>query len=404
MFFSRATQPNLAREIERYGAARPAGRRARDARLDRRRSPRRRRRGDRPDPGRSWHRRTSPRRSALRVRRSATGERTASDALDVTAARVDRLGWTPIPRRSTTCARSWWPWAASPLERCSVLPLLWDMVELEYSPADVFVDVGELLADGTKSLIDPMAAGLDIRFGTVVTRVSHDDAGVHRHARRRHGHRRGDGGRGRAPAERLERRRRSIRRSPSRSVAAADQRHPGQVSKVLAVVPGRPDRPTSAWGGTHRSTPASCCGPPARTACSWASRCRTAVDLSDHDAVAAAVNAHLPEATVDHHRRPRLGGRPLLPGDLALGAAHLVQRRHVRRAGRARGPPRVRGFGHRPRGRRLDRRRGGQWCRGRRSRDRPAALKQPSGVLTLRSPPWTLLRLRSASVLGKGLP
>ena len=57
----------------------------------------------------------------------------------------------------------------SALERCSVLPLLWDMVELGYSPADVFMDVGELLADGTKSLMEPMAAGLDVRFGAVVT-------------------------------------------------------------------------------------------------------------------------------------------------------------------------------------------------------------------------------------------
>src|SRR5204863_10092373 len=60
------------------------------------------------------------------------------------------------------------------LERCSVLPLLWDMVELRYSPVDVFVDVGEVLADGTKSLIDPMATGHDIRFGAAVTSVTHE--------------------------------------------------------------------------------------------------------------------------------------------------------------------------------------------------------------------------------------
>lgn len=66
----------------------------------------------------------------------------------------------------------------APLERCSVLPLLWDMAELGYGPADAFVDVGELFSDGTKSMIDPMAAGLDVRFGTVATRVAHEDRGV----------------------------------------------------------------------------------------------------------------------------------------------------------------------------------------------------------------------------------
>ena len=38
--------------------------------------------------------------------------------------------------------------------------------------------MGELLADGTKSLIAPMTAGLDVRFGAVVTRVTHDGSGV----------------------------------------------------------------------------------------------------------------------------------------------------------------------------------------------------------------------------------
>ena len=71
----------------------------------------------------------------------------------------------------------------APIERCSVLPLLWDMVELDYSPADAYVDMGELFADGTKSLIDAMAAGLDVRFGTVVTGVTQDADGRHDHAR-----------------------------------------------------------------------------------------------------------------------------------------------------------------------------------------------------------------------------
>ena len=62
-----------------------------------------------------------------------------------------------------------------------MLPLLWDMVELDYTPADAFIDMGELFTDGTKSLIDAMAEGLDVRFGTVVTHVTHDGGGVHGH-------------------------------------------------------------------------------------------------------------------------------------------------------------------------------------------------------------------------------
>src|SRR5262249_694064 len=63
-----------------------------------------------------------------------------------------------------------------PLDRISVLPLLWDMIELDFSSiVDVFLDVGELFPDGTKSLIDEMASGLDIRFGSIVRRVERDD-------------------------------------------------------------------------------------------------------------------------------------------------------------------------------------------------------------------------------------
>ena len=47
-----------------------------------------------------------------------------------------------------------------------------------YAPIDVFLDLGELFTDGKKGLLDPMADGLDIRFGSVVTRVAHHDTGV----------------------------------------------------------------------------------------------------------------------------------------------------------------------------------------------------------------------------------
>src|SRR5438094_9268039 len=64
------------------------------------------------------------------------------------------------------------------IENSSVLPLLWDMIELDYSPLDAYVEVGELFTDGTKSLIDAMAVGVDVRFGAVVTQVGQDEHGV----------------------------------------------------------------------------------------------------------------------------------------------------------------------------------------------------------------------------------
>ena len=66
----------------------------------------------------------------------------------------------------------------SRLERASMLPLLWDMVELDYDPVSAYIDIGELFADGTKSLIDAMARDLDVRLRTVVTAIAHEADGV----------------------------------------------------------------------------------------------------------------------------------------------------------------------------------------------------------------------------------
>ena len=207
----------------------------------------------------------------------------------------------------------------SPLERCSVLPLLWDMVELGYSPADVFVDVGELLADGTTSLIEPMSAGVDIRFGTVVTRVAHDDGGVHVTL---------DDGtvidaddRGRRPAgERLERHR--VRSAARRAEASGGR--PAPPRPGLEGAGGRPRRPGDLLrhGVEHADQ---------RRVRAAARRGRTPV----HGLLGAGPRRpgrsrrrgrggeRAPaRGRRRHHRRPRLGRRPLLPGDLALGAAH----------------------------------------------------------------------------------
>jgi hypothetical protein len=183
----------------------------------------------------------------------------------------------------------------SPIERCSVLPLLWDMVELDYSPAEVFVDVGELLTDGTKSLIDPMAAGIDVRFGTVVTQVAHDDHGVTVTLE--------DGTTVRAAASVLALPLNvwaDIAFDPPLAEAkrrAADRRQPGQVSKVLAIVDGAPE----SYIGLGWNTPVNAgfvLRPAGDRRLFMGFSVQDRVNLTDPDAVAAAVNAHLPEATI----------------------------------------------------------------------------------------------------------
>jgi hypothetical protein len=224
-------------------------------------------------------------------------------------------------------------------------------------PADVFVDVGELLADGTKSLIEPMSAGLDIRFGTVATRVMHDDAGVHVTL---------DDGTVINTATAVVALPLNVWNDiefdpplvePKRRAAA--RRHPGRVSKVLAVVHDAPE----TYFGMGWNTPINAgfvLRPAGDGRLFMGFSVQDRVDLSDHDAVAAAVNVHLPEAVVDTTAGHDWIGRSLLPGVLALSATHLVQRRHVRRPGPGRRPARLRGFRYRPAGSRLDRRRGGQ--------------------------------------------
>jgi monoamine oxidase len=176
-----------------------------------------------------------------------------------------------------------------------VLPLVWDMVELDYSPADVFVDVGELLIDGTKSLIDPMAVGLDVRLGTVVTHVVHDDHGVTVTLE--------DGTLVRSEA--------AVMALPLNVWAdlafdpplaetkrrAADRRHPGRVSKVLAIVHGGPE----TYIGAGWNTPINAgfvLRPAGDGRLFMGFSVQERVDLADQGAVASAVNAHLPEATV----------------------------------------------------------------------------------------------------------
>jgi monoamine oxidase len=157
------------------------------------------------------------------------------------------------------------------------------------------MDLGDLLADGTKSLIDPMAAGLDIRFGSVVAQVAttHDGVTVTLE----------DGTVLRSEAAVLALPLNvwaDVRFDPPLADTkrrAAERRHPGQVSKVIAIVDGAPD----TYIGAGWNTPINAGFvrfPAGDSQLFMGFSVQDPVDLADHDAVAAAVNAHLPEATV----------------------------------------------------------------------------------------------------------
>ena len=293
MFFSRATQPHLAAEIERYGiAVTPPVEPELVAWI----------RGDERHEGMAAIERiqsllaSSQLMTALETtaKAFAAGDRSALDALDITsAAWVDALDADPEAAdylRAFLVAMG-----GSSIDRTSVLPLLWDMVELDYTPADAYVDMGELFTDGTKSLIDAMAAGLEVRLGTVATRVVAEADGVSVTTR--------DGSVIRAGA--------AIVALPLNVWAdvvfepplaapkqrAATQRHPGAVSKVLAVVSDAPASYLGAgWGTPINAGFITKAAGDNQLFMGFSVQDR--VDLSDHVAVAAAVNAHLPRATV----------------------------------------------------------------------------------------------------------
>lgn len=183
----------------------------------------------------------------------------------------------------------------APLRRCSALAHLWDMAELDYGPIDAFVQMGELFADGTKSLIDAMAAGLDVRLDAVVSEVAQDPHGVRV--------RLADGGELTA--------RTAVNAlplnvwadigftpdlaGPKRRAAAA--RQVGEVSKVIAIVRGAPDTYMGIGWGTpieagFVTEPAN----DGRLFMGFSVEDR--VDLGDTNEVECAVRAHLPGAEI----------------------------------------------------------------------------------------------------------
>jgi monoamine oxidase len=293
MFFSRDTQPHLAAEIERYRiAVTPA---------------------IMPEEM-AWIRGTDRRegRGAIEELREALDASRLTDAIEATAkalASEDRTslatqdvlasGWVDglgATDEATDFLRAFMvAMGGARLDAMSVLPVLWDMVELGYGPTDVFIDVGELFTDGTKSLIDAMASGLDIRFGCVVRRVEHDAARVRVTLE--------DG---------------SVLEAATGVIAlplnlwadvafdpplaapkqrAATERHPGAVSKVLAVVRNAPER-FVAFGWDTPINAGFVNKPASDGQVFMGFSVQDPVDLSDHESLARAVNAHLPAATV----------------------------------------------------------------------------------------------------------
>jgi monoamine oxidase len=294
MFFSRATQPNLAAEIQRYGVgvtpmdppdvvAWIRG----SQRVE-----------GRPAVERLLHElQRSPLAEALVIGEKAfAGEDRASlAALDLPAsAWIAGLGADPEAADLLRAFMS--SMGGAPLDRISVLPLLWDMIELDYSSiVDVFLDVGELFTDGTKSLIDAMASDLDVRFGSVVRRVEHDEGGVRVTL---------EGGHVMDAAAAIVALPVNVwadvtfdppLAAPKQRVAT--ERHPGAVSKVLAIVRDAPE----SFLGIGWDTPINAGfvtkpAPDGRLFMGFSVEDR--VDLSDDRAISAAVNAHLPDATV----------------------------------------------------------------------------------------------------------
>jgi monoamine oxidase len=293
MFISRATQPSLARELSRYGiAVTEPGEPETIGWV----------RGDHRDEGAVAIDRIREQlsESSLTESLERTAKAFASEGREgLTQLDVPSAGWVEglqAPEEASDYLRSFLAaMGGAKVERTSILPLLWDMIELGYTPVDAYADLGELITDGTKALIDAMAEGLDVRFGSVVVSVSTDDAGVAVTLT--------DGSRLEAPTAIV-----ALPLNVWADIAfdpplaapkrkAATDRHPGEVSKVVAIVRGAPAGYLGAGWHTPVNAgfvPASSDGDQLFMGFSVQDR----VDLSDAAAVADAVHAHVPDTEV----------------------------------------------------------------------------------------------------------
>lgn len=293
MFISRETQPCLAAELSRYGIAVTEPAEPETIGWVR---------GDHRDEGAGAIDRIREQlsHSSLTEALEQTAKAFASDGREALAQLdVPSAGWVDglqAPDEAADYLRSFLAaMGGARVEKTSILPLLWDMIELEYTPVDAYVDLGELITDGTKALIDAMAAGVDVRFGSVVASVSTDNAGVAVTL--------SDGTRFEAPTAIVALPLNvwaDIRFDPSLAAPkqkAATERHPGEVSKVIAIVGGAPAGYLGAgWGTPVNAGFVPKPGDGAQLFMGFSVQDR--VDLNDGAALTAAVRAHVPDAEV----------------------------------------------------------------------------------------------------------
>lgn len=242
-------------------------------------------------------------------------------AADVSpAARGFLLAYAAAMGGGSTAEQSW-------------LALVLDAVEAGYRFEDAFEDMGESFADGTKSLVDAIAAdtGADIRLSSAVARIRHDADGVQVDLE--------DGGavRGACAVVALPLNVwRDIAFDPPLDGArqqAAAQGHVGRTTKVLASVANVPDEFVgAAWPGPLQAVIGGrALGDGLRLVTGFAAQ--DPIDAQDPAAVQAALQVLLPDARVaatDGHdwvNDPRSKGTWLCvpPGGVGWLAADLTE-------------------------------------------------------------------------------
>ena len=250
------TQPGVERAIERYGL-----------RMDPPMAPTTfvwhsdGQRHEGPDVDAEWRRALDefePDYAAIETRlRQATASGDLSSLADVDIAVTD---WLAERGGSRAAQDALLAFAASmgggEPARLSLLPLIMDAIETGYRIDRAWIDIGQAFTDGTRSLVDAIADGLDVRTGHVVR-------GVRQRRRRPRWRRRRGGRRDHVPIPRGRRRPADQRLARHRLRPAADRRagpgrRRGSAGPRLQGPrdrPGRAGRLRGATAGAPRSRP-----------------------------------------------------------------------------------------------------------------------------------------------------
>jgi monoamine oxidase len=184
-------------------------------------------------------------------------------------------------------------------ERLSLLPLVADAIDAGYRIDEGWFDVGATFAGGTRTLVDALAAGLDVRLGHVVRRISDRGGSVVVTM---------DGGLELVAEVAVVALPLNVWRDVSFDPPlagarrrAAEQGHAGHSSKVIAVATGVPPGLAAVgWAGPLQAIVATRpVAPAGQLLVGFAGRDR--VDASDPTAVTEAVRAFAPGAEVVAH-------------------------------------------------------------------------------------------------------